>query len=270
MKALIYINSDKDPQGVWSEKLTACFNKYGVEFSFIDKNSLCQEQKADAIFALGGDGTLLSLTKVACDNNIPIIGINAGKLGFLTEFERFETEEAVKLFVENQLIEDKRLLLSVDFKGESHYALNDVFVQRMYREESSSIISINVAVDNEIVDKVTGDGVIISTPTGSTAYSLSAGGAVLCAGINACQITPIASHSFNQRPIIYNANSSLDVSMVRGDGAGLFVDGKFISSVCQGDKLNVNLANKQLTFLRRKEYSFFKRLTDKMKVGEKE
>ncbi len=270
MKALVYINPDKDPEGVWSDKLTTCLSNYGVEYSFIDKDCDSSINNADAIFVLGGDGTLLSLTEFASLNNIPIIGINAGKLGFLTEFERFETEDAVKLFVNSQLIEDKRLLLEVEYKGQRHFALNDVFVQRMYSESSSSIISVGVSVDGESIDKVLGDGVIIGTPTGSTAYSLSAGGAVLCAGIKACQITSIAAHTFNQRPIIYKAESDLQVFLERGENAGLFYDGKFISKIKQGDMVNISLSDRELTFLRKKDYSFFKRLTDKMKVGSKD
>ena len=218
---------------------------------------------------LGGDGTILDLTEFSSRNNVPIIGINAGKLGFLTEFERFETEQAVKMLVNNELKLDERLTLNIEVDDRSYIALNEVTIQRLFSENGGRVIGLNVDIDGNSVDKVIGDGIIVCTPTGSTGYSLSAGGAILAPGINAFSVTPISAHSLSNRPVIFSAESNCKVCHNLGDNAVVLVDGKFICYLQRGKSVCVNKSDKIVKFLRRRDFNFFTLLSKKM-VGKKE
>ncbi len=269
MKALIYINPHKDPEGKCLNNLISNLHDFKVDYEFTNLE-MNKHVEADALFVLGGDGTILAVIEYALYFNLPIIGINVGKLGFLTEFEQYDTKLAVELFSQNKLFLESRTVLTAEYENKHYIALNEVFVQRMYKEASGSIITLDVSLNGEKVDKIVGDGVIVSTPTGSTAYSLSAGGAILSLGTNVFQINPIAAHSISHRPIVYGADTKCEVIMKSGEDAGLFVDGKYIQKLKNGDKIILNKNTNKVNFLRRKEYSFFKRITQKMKIGETE
>ncbi len=266
MKVLIYVNKAKDENGVWLNKLKSVLEKRKTDYAVIDDSCLSKKTLADAIIVLGGDGTILGLAKFSADNQIPLIGINAGKLGFLTEFERYETETAVDLLLDGKLKTDNRMMISVDVGDKSYAALNDVVIQRIFDvSHVGTVIGVNVSIDAEVVDNICGDGVILCTPTGSTAYSLSAGGAILAPGINAFSVTPIAAHSLSHRPIICSAEQRCEVTLCEGDEAGVFADGKLITRIKKGEKVCIKKSNKNVIFLRDKEYSFFNRLFNKMK-----
>ncbi len=266
MKVLIYVNKEKDKEGLWLSNLEQMLTIHEIEYSQIDSDNLSAKQSADALFVLGGDGTILGLVEFASRNSIPIIGINAGKLGFLTEFERDETLEAILLLKNGKYIKDKRSLLEVSYNNRSYFGLNDVVVQRMFNTNSQGvIISVGACIDSNPVDEIVGDGVIVCTPTGSTAYSLSAGGAILAPGINAFSITPISAHSLGHRPILFSADNICDLSLIGGKNAGLSVDGKFIDIISKGSKISIKKAEAPLTFLRRPSFNYFKVLNSKLK-----
>lgn len=265
MRVLVYVNRQKDKNSEILNELLSCLNFRNIEYVVVDSNKDLIDKEFSAMFVIGGDGTILRITDFAINYNIPIIGINAGKLGFLTEFEQNEISDAVELFINGQLNNDVRSILSVDFNGNNYIALNDVILQRIYNDEGSMTISLDVSIDNDKTDTIRGDGVIVATPTGSTAYSLSAGGAILAPGINAFTITPIAAHSYNQRAVIYSSNSTCKISLIEGESAGLFVDGKLVSKVCQNNFASIYKHNKNVVFLRKKDTSFFKRLAFKIK-----
>ena len=222
---------------------------------------------ADAIFSLGGDGTILFLTEFANKNAIPIIGINIGKLGFLTEFERYDIEKAVECLVLDNYNKDARSTMVVNFNGKRYYALNDVFIQRTYDRHIGCMTSeTSVSIDGNHIDKFVGDGVIVCTPTGSTAYSLSAGGPILTPELDVFVVTPIAAHSITQRPFVYTAKLTCEVDLVGRAHAGLFVDGNFVGDLVNGDKITIMKAENKTEFLRQKDFDFFDRLSKKMKA----
>lgn len=274
----IYTNKSKDVGGIWSAKLHSLLTRSGIgyvdipdgNYSVLNPVDENFAQKIDLIVVLGGDGTILGLTTYAAKNNIPVIGINAGKLGFLTEFETFEMESAVALIKENKLKTDERILLMIDVNGETFYALNDCVFQRIYDEESSGslIASLSVSLDGTLVDQITGDGVIVSTPTGSTAYSLSAGGPILAPGIDSFCITSISAHSLHHRPIIYDSRSDCEICVEESGGAvGLFCDGKLVKKLAKNDFVRICKAPHTVTFLRKKDSNFYKRLLLKLNSG---
>ncbi len=264
MKVLVYVNKEKDTNSSWLGNLENILSNKGIAYKVITIKDINSTESADALIVLGGDGTILGLNEFSNKNDIPIIGINAGKLGFLTEFEKFETAFAIDCLINNQLIKDNRSTMQIDFNGKTYCALNDIVVQRLFSEDRNTVINVEVLVGESPVENIVGDGVIVCTPTGSTAYSLSAGGAILAPGINAFSVTPISAHSLSHRPIIYSADQNCSITLKGGEKASVFYDGKFLGYMQQGDSLQVKKYDKQTCFLRKKDSNFFKLLRNKM------
>ncbi len=265
MKVLVCINNIKDLDGKCKNRLINVLDKHAISYDIVTDGNQIVTNDYDALFVVGGDGTILQYVEFSSINKIPIISINAGKLGFLTEFEYEDIEESVKLFLENQLVSDKRITLKYEDNGQTYYALNDIFIQRIYTDKQGMLVSIKVYLDDTLIDNITGDGVIVNTPTGSTAYSLSVGGSILAPGINAFSVTPIASHSFNQRSVIYSSDKICKLVYQKGTSAGIFVDGRFIKPLKENDEIVIKKADLPTIFLRKKDSDFFKRLTEKLK-----
>ena len=267
MKVLIYINHAKiESERVFNE-LKACLSSNNIKFTCIDNEDLKNKSKVEGysvIFSIGGDGTILGLTEFALLNNLPIIGINIGKVGFLTEFEPECISQAVKMLIDGSLKKDARSVLKISYQNKCYFALNDLVVQRLYKDNiAGHVINLSVCLDGENADNITGDGVIVSTPTGSTAYSLAAGGPVLAPGINAFSLTPISAHSLHNRPIIFSADSKCEVKVLSGD-AGLFIDGKLVSLISEGASVSVVAYKNKTVFLRKSNSNFYKKLIGKL------
>ncbi|MBQ3116593.1 MAG: NAD(+)/NADH kinase [Clostridia bacterium] len=266
MKVLIYDNKQKDERGIWLHKLIEHLIEEGVEYQVVHDEDLAQGYIADAIFVLGGDGTVLFINEFANRNNIPIIGINAGKLGFLSEFECYDVKNAVTLFKNGQLKRDVRSAMEVEFNGKTYCVLNEAFIQRIYIDGFGSIVTeAAVELNGQEICDVKGDGIIICTQTGSTAYSLSAGGSILAPGINAFSITPIAAHGLHQRSIVCSSDDEYTIKVKGRTNVGLFIDGMFIDKLELGQSFIVRKAKNPTVFLRKQEFDFFKRL--KIKLG---
>lgn len=266
MKVLIYDNKAKDERGIWLHELTENLIEENIEYQVLKDEDLKEDFSADAIFVLGGDGTVLFINEFANRNNIPIIAINAGKLGFLSEFECYDIKQAVTLFKNGQLKKDVRNAMEVEFNGKKYCVLNEAFIQRIYIDGFGSIVTeASVEVDGQEICEVKGDGIIICTQTGSTAYSLSAGGSILAPGINAFSITPIAAHGLHQRSIVCSSDAEYKINVTGKTYVGLFVDGMFIDKLELGQSFKIRKAKNQTVFLRKQDFDFFKRL--KIKLG---
>ena len=266
MRVFVYDNKEKDAGGVYLQKLCGLLNGKNIEYRILNDDDLLKDDVADAIFSIGGDGTILWLVEFANRNEIPIVGINVGKLGFLSEFERGEMEEAVELIANGKLKRDERITLKVEFGGKVYYSLNDAYIQRVYHKEVGCMTAdILVDIDTVTAEKFKGDGAVISTPTGSTAYSLSAGGPILAPSVNAFSVTAIAAHALNQRPIVCSADSVCTFKILGKCYCVLFVDGRYITEVKNGDEIKVKKAEKKTVFLRKADFNFYKRLTEKLK-----
>ncbi len=264
MKVLIYVNKTKDVGGVWTNNFISILNDENIFYDFYDKKD--ENYLYDCIFVLGGDGTILGLVEYSVEHNIPIIGINAGKLGFLTEFEKEDSVKAVQMLKSGKFINDYRNLISIEMNGKHYSALNDIVVQRVYdNEEESIVVNLSISVDGKLIDKISGDGIIVSTPTGSTAYSLSAGGSILAPGLNAFCITPICAHSLNLRPVVYSSDLVSEIKCITGNKAGVYVDGKFIDYLSVGQSISLEKEKRKINFLRNKDFDFFVRLNKKFK-----
>ncbi len=265
MKVLVYYNKEKDAGGVCKTKLIEGLEKHGVDYSILEDDMLSTPITADALFAIGGDGTILFLAEFANKNSIPIIGINAGNLGFLCEFEKSEVETAILGLKNGTLIKDYRTMLSVAYNNDVFYALNEVYVQRTYdKSVGNTVAEIQIEIDNSFVSKYSGDGTIISSPTGSTAYSFSLGAPISSPYANVFTMTPIAAHAFNQRPIVYSDDSVCCIRVSGKAQVGVFVDGRLVEDLKQNDCITISKVDKKLLFLRKKEYNFFKKLRYKL------
>lgn len=219
---------------------------------------------SDVLFVLGGDGTILKVAIAAGKKGIDLVGINAGNLGFLTEFEGEQVREAVELISGNYMTEE-RTVLEVQFGEKKFYALNDAVLQRAYSAEAdNNVISVTAEIDGNKVDEFVGDGVIVSTPTGSTAYSLSAGGSVLAPGIGAFILTPVCTHSLHNRPIVYSDASTMRVRLNEDTHADLFCDGAFACAVVPGEEVVVRRAPFGVRFIVRPDSNFFAKLLYKL------
>ena len=264
MKVLLYFNSDKEIHGEYFAEVKRLLNKYGVDFDCAINDVEPESLDYDAIFVVGGDGTLLRRTEIANKNALPIIGINCGKLGFLSEFEANEIESAIALFKNGDLIRDDRLTLKITYKGKDYYALNDAVISRTYEENKRLVVSVGVKIGYCGLQTITGDGVIIATPTGSTAYSLSAGGAIIAPNAKALCLTPICAHSFSAKPFVCAAEEKFTLTHEGGAKAGLFIDGKLVGVLELGDSVKISEAERQTVFLRKKGFDFFARLNNKL------
>ena len=266
MKVFIYVNKEKDINGINSSELKSLLTQYNIEYLQLTDEDLKCDLSADAIFTLGGDGTILWVVEFANRNSIPIIGINIGKVGFLTEFDKNDMENAVKLLKTNQLKKDSRLTLEVSVNNIKTIALNDAFVQRIYSEDIGCMTTdIAVSIDNKQVEEFKGDGIVVSSPTGSTAYSLSVGGSILSPDVNALLVTPIAPHTLGIRSIVFSSESVCQFELTGKASGGLFVDGRSVCTLNKGDKVFVKKADYQTTFLRKYDFDFYKRFSLKLK-----
>lgn len=264
MKILLYINPDKDKNGEYSVKCETLLIKYGVDFDVLRDSDKVINRSYDAMLVVGGDGTILRRTEIANLNNIPIVGVNCGRLGFLTEFESEEFEAAINSLKNGELVKDERLTLKVVYNDKTYYALNDVSFSRIYEIDKRTVVNLGIKIGSATMRDISGDGVIISTPTGSTAYSLSAGGAILEPHINALCITPVAAHSFSARPIVFSSDNICSVKHNGGANAGIFIDGKLVATLKENEIVSISQAENKTVFLRKAGFDFFKRLNKKM------
>ena len=169
-------------------------------------------EDTDMLFSIGGDGTLLDTIPLVRGSGIPVLGINLGRMGFLSSVSKDEIEEAVCNVFEGNYQLDKRTLLSLlepkGIYGDLNFALNDLTI---YRNNTTSLIVVHVYVDDLFLNSYWGDGLIVSTPTGSTAYSLAAGGPIISPGSQNFVIAPIASHNLTVRPIVIQDTSEIRI-----------------------------------------------------------
>ncbi len=223
-------------------------------------------QDCDLAITIGGDGTLLHAAAQAARCEKPVLGINVGRLGFLATVEEGELEQLSRL-VRGEYVLDRRMMLSARIEGSTVYrsdALNDVVVSKGAR---TNTIRFEIYCDGTLVNSYRGDGVIVATPTGSTAYSLSAGGPILDARIGGILVTPICPHSLNTPPMVFSADRSLRIvtSEQEEGGAYLSTDGRDYIALGQKDEILIGLSDKNLSLVSFFEADQFRAIDKKLK-----
>ena len=222
----------------------------------------------DVVVVLGGDGAILHAAVIAAQKAIKIIGINYGTLGFLTEYERDNTTKVLSLLQALEKNECKiveRSLLKATINGQTHYALNELAVQRHLdplSATSSQLMQVEVCLDGES-DVIAGDGVLVCTPTGSTAFSLSAGGAIICPTTKVFMLTPICAFSMRSRPIVFSDEETVKIRIQRGTALAL-LDGKAIEQMQEGEEVILEKAPFYAQFPVHSDSGFLSKIRNKL------
>ena len=251
------------------EKIKSKFSSNGAECSLVecfdDLNGL------DVLFVLGGDGTILTVASECAARGIKIIGLNYGHVGFLAEFEPEKLNEAVDIVLSGNYRIQKRGMLKVEYGGKSFYALNDLVVQRStYGENFANAVHLRAEIDGTTVDNFSSDGIIVSTPTGSTAYSLSAGGSILAPELDAFILTPVCAHSLHSRPIVFSDRSVLKIRTIDVKQPLVFaIDGKISGEIKDGGLITVTKADRAVEFITSADNNFFNKLLIKLSIWSK-
>jgi NAD+ kinase len=227
----------------------------------------------DALVTLGGDGTLLRGARLVAGQDVPILGINFGKIGFLTACTPAELDRALTRLAENDFVVEERLTLRTDLINADGvpfalpHALNDVAIHKI---GVARLIRLDVLVDGQNVGPYSADGLIIATPTGSTAYSLSAGGPIIAPDVEAVVITPICAHTLAVRPLVIPASSEISVVPVRGWNEDLMisVDGQQAMTLGADDRVDVRRSEQPVRLVRFGPRSYFSRIRDSLRWGD--
>lgn len=221
------------------------------------------------MLSLGGDGTILSAVSIVRDSGIPIAGINFGRLGFLANISKTHIERALEQILNKHYTLQPRILLSLESNegklfGDDHFALNDVTV---FKYDTSAMITVQAMVNGELLNDYWSDGLIIATPTGSTAYSLSCGGPIIMPGSGNFVITPISPHNLNVRPIVISADTELDLKIEsRTEKYILSCDSRNIT-VPTSTTLKIRKAHFCINLIRLEKDGYFNILREKLLWG---
>jgi NAD+ kinase len=224
--------------------------------------------KIDFICSIGGDGTFLETLYLVRDSGIPIIGVNLGRLGFLSSIGRHEISHAIDSLIEEKYRITKRTLLQLaepkNLFGEINYGLNELVVSR---KGTSSLIVVHIYIDEVFLNSYWADGLIIATPTGSTAYSLSSGGPIITPGSENFVITPIATHNLTVRPIVIRDDSTIRIKLEGRDKSYFAsLDSRFVS-IESSDELVVKKCDFNINLVQLESKTFFTTIRDKLNWG---
>ncbi len=224
----------------------------------------------DVIISLGGDGSMLSSARIAGNHGIPILGVNLGSLGFLTEVTQERILKSLEMLKADKYKIEERMVLETlipTAKKTDPFALNDVVIDH---GEATNLVKLDLFSDNEFVCSYNVDGIIISTPTGSTAYSLSVGGPIINPLMEAISVSPISPHNLTLRPIIFPAENV--ITIVAGAGGGrlrVSVDGRIVGDLEAGRRISIKKAAYKIKLVKFDSTSFYEILREKLHWGKR-
>lgn len=280
MKIAVIPNLSKKNADVYTSKVIKKIFSLNAEVLMLsDKQKFFNDRKikyysnignlifnCDIVITIGGDGTIIHKAKHAARFSKPILGINLGKIGFVAGLEPTEIDKLEQL-IKGEYTVEKRMMLSVNVKkGETtrkFYALNDVVITKgVY----SGLVNLNVTLNNDEITKYVADGIILATPTGSTAYSLSAGGPVIEPSMKCILLTPICQHSMFSRPVIFGENSKINITAKtrEKDESVLSIDGGRPIIISDRDLISVEAAKMTVSLIKLKNQNFYKVLNSKL------
>ena len=252
----LILNSRNESAVRCADRASSFLSRHGI-LSF-DPQTQYHTMKPDVIITFGGDGTLLIGARYALQYDTPLLGINLGTVGFLTEEDPDHLEDALNALISsNYQIETRSILHITNTRsGASFHALNDAVITR---GGYARLIRVDVSVDGKTYGTFTADGMIVATPTGSTGYSLSAGGPIVEPGVPCMIITPVCPHSMQHCPCIVSEHADICLLLrkEREQTAELQIDGKNMGSLTAGDEIHVTGAKKKIRLIRLHFYDFF-------------
>ena len=260
----LIMNPDKPEAVRMAQFSETFFNENGITTSFLQRDG-SNFNNADLILTFGGDGTFLSGARIAIEHDIPIMGINLGTIGFLTEAEPQHLTECLQAILNHEYKMEERFLLQVSIPrtGESFCALNDTVVTR---GGFARLIQVECMVNDEQFGVFMADGMIASTPTGSTGYSLSAGGPIVQPGMDCIVLTPVCAHSLQTCPCIVSGSSVIRFRLLaeRKQTAELQIDGMDRGKMEAGDEILITGSSRTVKLLRIHPFHFFTLLRGKL------
>lgn len=270
MRVGVFTNLHKDTDLSVTRALIRALGQNGVDVvlyedlcGLVDGDESFSDRKKcrlDFIVSVGGDGTILRIAKYCARHAIPIIGVNLGHVGFLAEVEPSKIDEFVNKLINGEYSFEERSLLSVRVDNNEFSALNDVVLMRSV---NGKMADVGVSVGSEFLDEYFCDGFIVSTPTGSTAYSLSAGGPILSPSVNAFVLTPINSHSLHSRPVVASDRDVITLHPING-AFSLTVDGVLVRRFEGGCDITIRKSDKPLLYVRVGRSGFYGKLLTKL------
>ena len=222
--------------------------------------------QCDCAIVVGGDGTMLSIARILAPHKVPLIGINQGRLGFMTDIALSDKLGALEAILAGQYDAEDRHILQGTVRRQGQVmldtlALNDVVVSR---GAVGGMIELTVSIDGRFVYNQRADGLIIATPTGSTAYSLSANGPILHPNLAAIVLVPISPHALTNRPIALSDDCTVEMALTRGRDAGAHFDGQAHFTLIERDTVTVRRSEHRIRFLHPKGYDYFRMLREKL------
>ncbi len=219
-------------------------------------------EQCGLVVAIGGDGTLISIARQLAMYDIPIVGVNQGRLGFLTDLSLANVEDSIPRILRGEYREEKRSLLSASVEnGVSHLAMNDVVVNR---GGATTLVDLEISLNDRFAYGFRADGVIISTATGSTAYALSAGGSIIAPSVNAFTIVPIAPHALTNRPIVVADDAEIEITVARAREAIASIDGHHYIPLKEGDAIKLKRADERVRLWHPLDYDYYHTLREKL------
>jgi NAD+ kinase len=278
VKVGVVANLYKDPTGEHTDKVLQGIIKRNMQplvtqsvYKHLRQGTLLEEkelyQLSDIILVLGGDGTILQTSRRAAQFGKPLLGINLGRLGFLAEAEMSDLDSILDILASGSFEIERRMMLEARLIRQEQLinqflALNDVAVSK---GSFSRIIHLDVKIEGEFVNHYAADGLLVSSPTGSTAYSLSAGGPIIYPGMECLLITPICPHTLTSRPIVTYADSNIEIDVMdKNREIQITIDGQHAVGVREGDRIIISKSPFETQLIRLSGYSFFSLLRDKL------
>lgn len=230
----------------------------------LDIKNLCKS--VDALISIGGDGTLIATARSTFTFNKPILGINMGHLGFLTDLQRNEVENFLPNLKNGNYTIANHMMLEGYIEGqESFFALNDIILTRL---SDAEMIHLGAYIDGEYFNAYYGDGLIIATPTGSTAYNISAGGAVVYPFSQNILLTPICAHSLTQRPLILPSSFEISIELGKQGSCNIVIDGQENKPLKFHQKIKIKAKNNGVKLIHNPQWNYFKILKEKFHWGD--
>ncbi len=274
MKIGIYANLFRDLNGNATKALFSVLGKKGVEVLLSDElrclgldaryySRIALARESDVVVVFGGDGTILRIARECARYDAMIFAVNLGHRGFLAESDAANMAVNIEELLHGNYVADTRTFLEVRAKCSKFYALNEVVLARGTR---TKVMKSEVRLNGALVDRYTSDGIIISTPTGSTAYNLSAGGPIIAPDVDALVITPISAHSLHSRPIVVNNKNEIWVEVQHAEPhAHLNIDGEDVLNLADGDTITVTKSDLSVRFMRLTTFNYYEKLLEKMR-----
>ncbi|HVA34351.1 MAG TPA: NAD(+)/NADH kinase [Candidatus Baltobacteraceae bacterium] len=270
----LYVDVAREPARAIASRIAQEFRSrgFGVTTCLGQRDALQIEsdgtpaEESSLLITVGGDGTLLRAARIAVEGDVPLLGINTGRLGFLTEIDQDELAiDDLPQLVERGLFIDERTALEAQYEERRFFALNDVVVRK---GEVSRIVPFGLRFDDEQATLIPADGICVATPTGSTAYFLSAGGSLIAPSVDAFGVVPLLPHTLFSRPLIVPTRSRIEISCDSEIAqAHLECDGDVLADVAPGSSVMVRRHPKIVRFARTSPLHFFERLEAKMLWG---